>query len=44
MSKDGSWLYAVNSGSDTVAALRVTDRGLSGPSAVPRLGGSAPSA
>ena len=42
MSKDGSWLYAVNPGSDTVAALRVTDRGPNGPSAVPSSGGQRP--
>ena len=42
MSRDGAWLYAVNPGSDTVAALRVTDRGLNGPSAVPSSGGQRP--
>jgi 6-phosphogluconolactonase (cycloisomerase 2 family) len=42
LSKDGGWLYAVNPGSDTIAVLPVTDKGLGAPVRVPASGGRRP--
>src|SRR5262245_4908100 len=42
LGKDGAWLYAVNAGSDTIAVLPVTERGLGAPVRVPASGGRRP--